>query len=126
MSKCMHHSLRDTTNPAEGYSDETAAANKCILHGKKKSMSTARLHSTGAASARLEPKHRQHWVIEQIRVKVTKAAFSAASPGILKAVTNQKESLAGFKEPFTNCPPFISLWRKKEISLISDTHPYQC
>lgn len=32
----MHHSLRDTTNPAEGYSDETAAANKCILPQQEK------------------------------------------------------------------------------------------
>lgn len=40
-----------------------------------------------------------------------KSSIFAASPGILKAVMNQKESLAGFKEPFTNCPPFISLWR---------------
>lgn len=32
----MHHSLRETTSPAEGYSDETAAANKCITTARKK------------------------------------------------------------------------------------------
>lgn len=40
-----------------------------------------------------------------------KSSIFAASPGLLKAVMNQKESLAGFKEPFANYPPFISLCR---------------
>lgn len=35
LSKCMHHSLRDGTSPAEGYSDETATANKCITAASK-------------------------------------------------------------------------------------------
>ncbi|CAM9239412.1 unnamed protein product, partial [Bubo scandiacus] len=61
------------------------------------------------------------------RSKDYNSSVFEASPGILKAVMNREESLAGFKETFTLCPFYLIVAIGKEVSDVwgrADPHPF--